>query len=37
MEITVTAFSRMSPVGIQDFTAAVQRYGAFHSLPVRLV
>ncbi|TXT41688.1 MAG: hypothetical protein FD135_15 [Comamonadaceae bacterium] len=35
--ITTTPFTHLSPVDAQRFADAVQRYGAFHKLPVRVV
>jgi hypothetical protein len=37
IDITATPFSRMSPADKQSFATAVQRYGVFHKLPVKLV
>lgn len=37
IEITATPFTPLSPADAQGFAAAVQRYGAFHKLPVRVV
>nr|WP_319564468.1 crosslink repair DNA glycosylase YcaQ family protein [uncultured Rhodoferax sp.] len=34
IEITATPFTPLSPADAQGFAAAVQRYGAFHKLPV---
>ena len=35
--ISATPFTHLSPTDTQRFAAAVQRYGAFHELPVRVV
>jgi hypothetical protein len=37
IDITATPFTHMSPADTRRFAAAVQRYGAFHQLPVRVV
>lgn len=37
IDITATPFNHLSPADTQRFADAVQRYGAFHQLPVRLV
>jgi hypothetical protein len=37
IDIIATPFTHLSPADAQRFAAAVQRYGAFHKLPVRVV